>query len=91
MTTRPADPRRNARRGSSDASEAGYAIAVEHDQPAVNRGKRWPAPQDIAGITRYQRQRQYTGCCVVCGSPTDADGVTCKAPACVRAWVLSHE
>jgi len=28
---------------------------------------------------------------VVCGSPTDADGVTCKAQACVRAWVLGHE
>jgi len=27
----------------------------------------------------------------VCGSPTDADGVTCKAQACVRAWVLGHE
>ena len=37
MTTRPADPRRNARRGATDASEAGYALAVEHDQPAVNR------------------------------------------------------
>ena len=45
--TRPTDPRRNARRGSSYASEAGYALAVEHDQPPVNRGKRgW---RDVQG------------------------------------------
>ena len=50
MTTRPTDPRRNARRGSSYASEAGYALAVEHDQPPVNRGKRgW---RDVQGACR---------------------------------------
>ena len=66
-------------------------LHTSSDPLRIVRGKHWPAPSDIAGITRYQRQRQYTGCCVVCGSPTDAPGVTCKAVACVRCWVLGHE
>lgn len=39
----------------------------------------------------YLRQRADTGRCVVCGSLTDALGVTCKETSCIRAWVLGHE
>lgn len=84
--TRPTDPRGAARRGA-DNQDTGYTL----DAPRVVRGKRWPAPADIRGINRYQRQRQTTGCCVVCGKQTDALGVTCKATACVACWVFGHD
>ena len=53
--------------------------------------KRWPAPGDVRGINAAIRQRERTGRCVVCGQPTDAPGVTCKATACLSCWVLGHD
>lgn len=53
MTTRPTDPRRNARRGATDASEAGYALAND----APTRGKhlgRKPAQLPHTGCHLYQ-------------------------------------
>ena len=89
--TRPTDPRGNARRGASPfGDETGYDIP--NDAPArIVTGKRWPAPQDITGITRYMRQRATTGRCVVCGQPTDTPGVTCKSTSCLSCWILGHD
>ena len=88
MTTRPTDPRGNARRGSTDAGDLGYTAA---NHAAPSRGKRWPAPSDIYAINRYTRQRIATGRCVVCGATTTTPGVTCKATSCVSCWVLGHD
>lgn len=84
--SRQNDLRGAARRGS-DNQDTGYGVAIG---ATAHRGKRWPAPADIHGITRYMRQRQATGRCVVCNEPTDTPGVTCKKPACVACWVLGH-
>ena len=82
------DPRGNARRGASPfGDETGYDVA--NDAPAKNT-KRWPAPSDIYAINRLVRQRAATGKCVVCGQPADS-GATCKAPNCVRCWVLGKD
>jgi hypothetical protein len=86
--TRPTDPRGANRRGSTDSSDLGYT-AANHATP--HTGKRWPAPGDIYGISRYMRQRANTGRCVVCGSPTDAPGLTCKSTNCLSCWILGHE
>ena len=66
-------------------------LHTSSDPLRIVHGKRWPAPSDIAGITRYVRQRAATGRCVVCGQPTDAPVVTCKATACLSCWVLGHD
>jgi hypothetical protein len=87
MTTRPTDPRGNARRGSDNA-DLGYGAAIG---AAPAEAKRWPAPDTIYKINAFARQRASTGRCVVCGTPTDTPGVTCKATNCVSCWVLGRE
>lgn len=84
--TRPTDTRGADRRGS-DNQDMGYTLDA---LARTVRGKRWTAPTDIYGIARYTRQRQITGCCVVCGEPTTMPGVTCKAVDCISCWVLGH-
>ena len=88
--SRPPDPRKAHRRGATPfGDDTGYDI--HNAAGRIVHGKRWPAPSDIAGITRYVRQRAATGRCVVCGQPTDAPGVTCKATACLSCWVPGHD
>jgi hypothetical protein len=85
MTSRPTDPRGAARRGN-DNSDIGYGVANDASRPVA--AIRFSPPADIHGITRYMRQRQATGLCVVCGKPAPMAGATCKSPGCVRAWVF---
>jgi len=85
MSSRPTDRRGASRRGS-DYGDFGYDAANGAAFPAA--AVRFTPPADIHGITRYIRQRQATGLCVVCGQPAPMAGATCKSPGCVRAWVF---
>jgi hypothetical protein len=84
---RPSDPRGASRRGGTDAGDLGYTVA--NAAPSRPRSHlRYSPPQDIHGITRAMRQRAATGLCVVCHQPAPLLGATCKAPACVQAWIF---
>lgn len=48
---------------------------------------RYYPPATIYQINVAVRHRQLTGRCPVCGEPAFGPGVTCKEPACIRAWV----
>jgi len=85
MSSRPTDRRGAARRGSDNA-DLGYGAANGASFPVATI--RFSPPNDIHGISRYMRQRQATGLCVVCGQPAPMAGATCKSPGCVRAWVF---
>jgi hypothetical protein len=85
--SRPSDPRKNERRKPSTfGEETGLDVANDARRPVAD--VRFSPPHDIHGITRYMRQRQATGLCVVCGQPAPMQGATCKSPGCVRAWVF---
>jgi hypothetical protein len=81
------DPRGASRRGGTDAGDLGYTVAS--DAPARPRSHlRYAPPQDVQGIAKAMRQRAATGLCVVCHQPAPLLGATCKAPACVQAWIF---
>jgi hypothetical protein len=77
---------RDASRRGNDNTDIGYGVANDARRPVA--AIRFSPPYDIHGITRYMRQRQATGLCVVCGQPAPMQGATCKSPGCVRAWVF---
>ena len=85
--TRPTDPRGASRRGSTGFGE-NIGLDVDPDASFPVATIRFSPPADIHGITRYMRQREATGLCVVCRQPAIGGGVTCKQPQCIRAWVF---
>lgn len=53
----------------------------------AQRISQYRPPDTVQGITLAVRQRNASGLCTVCGQPASGGGVTCKEPACIRAWV----